>query len=125
MAKRIICIERELPGLETHSFRSDQSLLDAEIIVFQPDVDSFLLDRQQGYPCCPESWSPQCIESIRYWRTEIETAVRSGKTVFVLLNKLKEFVVFSGEKEYSGTGRNQKATRLLSRRSPRSPGSRP
>lgn len=116
MSKRIMCIEREIPGLEMHSFWSDQSLLDADIIVFQPDLGHLLDDRYEGYPSCSESMSAHCIESVQHWQTEIETAVSSGKTVFVLLNKYQEFFVHTGEKRFSGTGRNQQVTRMLTKR---------
>jgi hypothetical protein len=91
MSKRIISIGISLPDFESHSFTSDQSLLDADIIVFQPNLERFFLERYAGLPSCPKSLSHQCTESIKHWRTEIEMALENGKTVFVFLNKYQDF----------------------------------
>lgn len=64
-----------------------------------------------GKPCLSDSDSFELKEHIEHWRREIAEAIRTGKTVFVLLNSLQEVYVATGTKDFSGTGRNQKTIR--------------
>ncbi len=48
-----------------------------------------------------------------HWRREIKSAVDHGKLVIVFLSELKQLSIVTCEKEFSGTGRNQKITRLV------------
>jgi hypothetical protein len=52
-------------------------------------------------------------EHIEYWRREILEAVKAGKTVFLLLNELEEVYIATGQKTYSGTGKNARASRYV------------
>jgi hypothetical protein len=115
VSKRIISIGISLPDFESHSFTSDQSLLDAEVIVFQPNLERFFLEQYAGLPSCPKSLSHQCTESIEHWRTEIEMALENGKTVFVFLNKYQEFYAYTKRFEYSTATRKTITTLELSK----------
>lgn len=48
-----------------------------------------------------------------HWRREQNSALSSGKTVFVLLSTPQDIFVDSGQRQYSGTGRNVRTTRLV------------
>ena len=48
-----------------------------------------------------------------HWRREIKAAIEHGKLVLVYLSELTPLSVATGRKEYSGTGRNQKVTRIV------------
>jgi hypothetical protein len=52
-------------------------------------------------------------ESCEHWRREIKQAFEAGKTVFVFLPPLQQFFIATGERQYSGTGRNQSVKRIV------------
>lgn len=118
MPKSIVVIGKSLPHdeVEFASLHSQISLLDYDISVFNPDISSFYgypLDYYLGKPSLNDTNSFKLQEQLAHWRREIFGAVRAGKTVFILLNELQEVYVATGEKTYSGTGRNRQATRIV------------
>lgn len=117
MAKKIISVGFEIPGnvVESVSLRSNRSLLDADIVVFQPSMKGeYLAPRHyQGKPRLSEHDSFQVVKDASHWRSEIQTAFNSGKTIFIYLSELQEYFVENGKKEYSGTGRNKITTTFV------------
>lgn len=116
--KTIFTVGVELPGSvgEYVEFNSDTSLLDADIIVFQPDISDvydYETDSYQGKRSYGERASFELKERIAHWRRELWNAVDSGKTVFILLTDKYEVFVDSGKREFSGTGRNARKTRFV------------
>jgi hypothetical protein len=116
-ARRILTIGFELasPDTQYESFRSKSSLLDWDIVLFKPEIDDFIGydENFQGKPSLSDSASFQLKESCEHWRREIKQAVEAGKTVIVFLLSLEEVYVDTGERSYSGTGRNQRTTRHI------------
>lgn len=100
---------------ESCDFNSDLSLLDWDIILFKPDISDFVsyADTFQGKPCLSDDRSFQLKGRTEHWRREIKAAVESGKCVIVYLTDLNEVSIATGEKRFSGTGRNQKTTRIV------------
>lgn len=115
--KKIISVEAELASNEVEycRFDSDTSLLDWDIILFKPEIDELAnySDHYQGKPSLYDSSSFRLKERSEHWRREIKDAVESGKTVIVFLTDLYEVFIDTGKREYSGTGRNQKTTRIV------------
>jgi hypothetical protein len=115
MARNIVSVGFEIPGDKAKytSLSSSLSLLDYDIAVFNPDIEEFYEYGEQylGKACLSDSSSFQLKEALEHWRREILEAVKAGKTVFLLLNELEEVYVATGEKTYSGTGRNRQTTR--------------
>lgn len=114
-AKKILTVGLELASSDTQyaSFRSKLSLLDWDIILFKPQIDEFYsyVDYYQGKPSLSDSSSFQLKECCEHWRREIKQAVETGKTVLVFLPELQEVYVDTGQRSYSGTGRNRHTTR--------------
>jgi hypothetical protein len=114
-SKKILSIGATLASddLDFAEFSSKRSLLDYDIIVFKPTIDSYLsyAEQFQGKQCLSETSSFQLKESCLHWSREIKQAYENGKTVLIYLTTFREIYVDSGEKSYSGTGRNQKTTR--------------
>ena len=102
------------------NINSHQSLIDWDIIVFTPDFSS-LLNRDMigetylGKQCLGDDTSFRLREACEHWRREIQEAVSSGKTVIGFLCALTEVYIATGEKEYSGTGRNRQTTRMVTK----------
>ena len=120
MEKKIITIGFDLPGYSDlyYSYSTNQSLLDADIVLFQPDLSSYSLDYSsetyfQGKPCYDKNSSFNLQEDSLRWKIELSTALASGKTVFVFFKEYKEIYIHTGQKSFSGTGRNQRTTNMV------------
>ncbi|MDF0523471.1 hypothetical protein P0R31_40660 [Bradyrhizobium yuanmingense] len=100
-------------------FKSKTSLLDWDIILFRPTINDFIYEdgpfreNYRGRPCLSDNASFALKEACEHWRREIKQAFDSGKTVIVFLPQRTEIYVDSGNRNYSGTGRNQRTTRLV------------
>ena len=118
MKKKIISIGFEIPGHSNcyHSYNSSQSLLDADIVVFEPELYHYYTNSStyQGKECLDENRSFQLKEDTKHWRSEISTAIQDGKTVFIFMDQYKEIFVHTGKKEFSGTGKNTRTTDIVS-----------
>ena len=119
--KKIVSVGFELANdnVTILSFRSNASLLDWDIILFRDNVLDFLYSDYnssdyQGKPSLSESKSFQLKEASQHWKREISEAVNCGKTVFYFLEQYRDFYIDTGKREYSGTGRNQKTTKIVS-----------
>jgi len=113
-ARRILTIGFELASLDKQyeSFQSKTSLLDWDIVLFKPQISDFsYYEYFQGKPSLSDSASFQLKESCEHWRREIKQALETGKTVIVVLPSFEEVYVDTGQRSYSGTGRNQRTTR--------------
>lgn len=115
--KKVISVDCEIPGgYSQHvTFDSRSSLLDADIAVFYPRMAGFQSSRDlyQGKPALDSDRSFQLREAASHWRREVNDAVHAGKTVFVFLDDKHEVFVDTGERRYSGTGRNRHETQIV------------
>lgn len=116
--KKILTIGLSLADDQTEfcEFDSDTSLLDWDIILFKPDITEYLYRREstfEGKPCLSDDESFKLRAQSEHWRREIKAAVEHGKLVLVFLNELTPLSIATGKKEFSGTGRNQKVTRIV------------
>ncbi|MGE3151354.1 MAG: hypothetical protein AB7G48_01910 [Nitrospiraceae bacterium] len=114
--KRILTVGLELAAADVQyaSFDSKMSLLDWDIVLFKPVIEQFYAyggDYYQGKNSLSDSSSFRLRECCEHWRREIKQAVETGKTVLVFLPALDEVFVDTGQRSYSGTGRNQRTTR--------------
>ena len=118
-ARKILTVGLELASNDTQyaSFRSKMSLLDWDIVLFKPGISDFTGhgDFYQGKPSLSDSTSFELKECCEHWRREIKQAIEAGKTVVVFLAALQEVYIDTGQRSYSGTGRNQKTTRHVAR----------
>lgn len=117
MSKNILTIGFELAsdGAQFEEFRSKVSLLDWDIVLFKPLITEFCdyRDTYQGKPSLDDTSSFQLKECCEHWRREIKQAVEAGKTVLAFLAPVQDVYIDTGERKYSGTGRNQKTTRIV------------
>lgn len=95
-------------------FKSDKSLLDGDIVVFQIDLSNYYAGETfQGMSCLDDNSSFRLKQDCNHWRSELEASLKDGKTVLILLNKSGQVKVATGEKQFSGTGRNRSTTRIV------------
>jgi hypothetical protein len=122
MSKRnimIVGLNLPWPNAENVSLTSNRSLLDGDIIVIHPVFSSvfFRSSNYQGKPCYDDSDSFQIRECFSHWRNQITAAYNAGKTIIVMLVEEERFFIATGQTNYSGTGRNARATRLVEEQS--------
>jgi hypothetical protein len=117
MAKYTIhCVGLDIPddAFEYVSFHSGSSLLDADIILFEPQID-YRFDRSvssyHGKTCLSDSSSIQNRDSLKHWRHELSDAFMHGATIFIFLEKPEEVYASTGSEEYSGTGKGRQTIR--------------
>lgn len=114
--KRIFTVGFELPGndFESIEFGSDQTLLDADIVLFEPTLGYYHSYKDyNGKPLLDDYSSFKTKEHLDHWRVEIIAAINACKLVVVYLTKPVECYRQTGQKEYSGTGRSRSITNLV------------
>jgi hypothetical protein len=110
MRSRIFSVGFDLPGdeFECINFDSDQTLLDADIILFEPTLggyDGYSDEQYNGKSVLNHYASNSVRARLDHWRTEIAGAVNAGKLVVVYLARRIERYRYTGERRSSGTGR--------------------
>src|SRR6478735_2320077 len=106
----------EIPGnsVDFVDFKSSKSLLDADTIVFAPNIGSYsYYERYESKPRMSDEDSARLVSDADHWRRELVIALESGKTVFVFMVGAPDVWVFSGRKEYAGTGRNARVSNIV------------
>jgi hypothetical protein len=117
--KTIFAVGFDLPdieGFETFPITSDQSLLDADIIVFRPTLapfGSYMADSHQGRTLLDQHSSFSIEEKIGHWTAQIKSALEATKTVIIFLPQKEEVFRYTGNKTFSGTGRSRVATNIV------------
>lgn len=116
--KAIASVCCRIPGglSEYIDFDSKASLLDWDIILFSPDITAYInssYSTYQGKSQLNDDRSFHLKEAAGHWKRELSEAVRAGKTIFVLMSGLREVYVDTGKRTYSGSGRNQQTTTLV------------
>ena len=116
--RKVVTVGLEIgsPLADHIDFNSTHSLLDWDVVIFLPDILSMSrsTDTFQGKTALYEAQSFHLKERAEHWRREIKSSLAAGRTVICYLAPLRELFVDSGQRTFSGTGRNQKTTRLLS-----------
>ncbi len=118
-AKTIFTVGFQLPTkdiFQYQSFHSNASLLDADIILFEPNLvyqTDYINPTFQGKPSLSEASSTQCLEAIKHWREELKMAFESGKTIIIFMKAIEEVFYSTGQKQYSGTGKNTRTTNIV------------
>ena len=103
MAKEeIFCVGKEIPGNDHQyvPFNSNQSLLDADIIIFEPNLDNITNDlylhQKDDYDVSANQLS-LINDAMEYWRMELDAAFDAGKTIFVFLKKPEIYQTYDDE----------------------------
>ncbi len=105
-------------GLVHDNFRTTTSFLDYDAVLIDT---GFLSHRYEtGYPhtyngkrLISENESHKMTEEFTRTKTQIIELLKQGKNVFVLMSRNENCVIHTGEREYSGTGKNARATDIV------------
>ncbi|HFF5441229.1 TPA: hypothetical protein ACGDVI_002895, partial [Acinetobacter baumannii] len=116
--KKILTIGFSLCGedSETCEFDSETSLLDWDIILIQPDISHYIYRSREYFQdkiSLSDHDSFKLKSQTEHWKREIKLAIDHGKIVICFLDKLQELFIATGEKQYSGTGKNRQTTRIV------------
>lgn len=94
------------------------SLADTDIAVFCPDLsttsystyddNSLKRGEYEGKKLYNKESSVLIKEHSNHWKKELLHFVETGRTLFVILPRKSDFCIYTGTKEFSGTGKNQK-----------------
>ncbi|WNI38177.1 hypothetical protein [Chryseobacterium sp. SG20098] len=122
--KKITSIGIEIPSNGDNYIKLDskRSLSESDIVIFSPDFghsnystyDNFNSSQTyEGKMLYTKNSSAKIIEHSKHWKNEILHFAENGGTVFFILTKREDFYIYTGKKDFSGTGRNQKTTDLV------------
>ncbi len=97
--------------LEFVPYRKHCSLIDADMVLLFPTIfDEFNLwasSKYRGKQCINQEMSGEFVNDLNFWDKEIDNAIKAGIMICIVCVKPIEFYYYTGEKEYSGTGRNR------------------
>ena len=115
--KDIISIDYDLflDEVKLIDFETKYSLSDADIIICKPyiDIQYGYQSNYRGKPSYNLDASSKIKELTIHWKKEINSALEAGKNIFIFLNEIQQFYIDTGQRNTSGTGRNQKVTNIV------------
>jgi hypothetical protein len=117
LSKHILSVGILIPGylIDTFGFRSNSTLLDADMIIFSPSLrDYYSSEQYQGKPTICDSDSPVLVQDASHWKNELKMALSAGKTVFLFLSDVTNVYVYSGTQRHEGTGRLARVVNVVS-----------
>lgn len=90
--KSIVCVNTQIPTVENElSYSSDGSLRDYDIVVFEPQLPyQSRINFSAGGSCISIEGASAISKSSAHWSGELVSALRAGKTIFVILSAYKE-----------------------------------
>jgi hypothetical protein len=116
--KRIFTVGFALPGSEFEyvPFNSDQSLLDADIVLFKVGYGNYYATKEyQGELLFDHTQSASLYKCLQHWRSELLDVTDAGKLAIVFLTKPLSYFRYTGEQQFSGTGRSRQTTNMVNR----------
>ena len=107
-------------GFEEFDFMSCISLLDYDSVIIDTDhiADKYNGDFHnnsmfQNKRCLSEDASVQIKEDYERIKDQLIELLKHGKNIYILLGKNENCYIYTGAKQYSGTGRNMKTTNIV------------
>lgn len=105
-------------GFEETDFSSSVSLLDYDAVVI--DTSFIIMNYKesssspyQNYRLLNEYDSNQIIEDYNRIREQIVEMLRRGKNIYVLMGNNEGCYIYTGEKQFDGTGKNARRTNIV------------
>ena len=123
MEKKIVgintCFESlEYENFDEYEFSERISLLDYDAVVINADylIRYYTTSYESSYQnktCLSEYNSAQIVEDYNKIKGQIEELLKQGRNVFVIIGNNDNCYIYTGEKQYSGTGRNARQTNIV------------
>lgn len=110
-------------GFTEYSFSTPVSYLDYDAVLINADVICYSYDTGSPDTYCgkrllSESESHRIVQDFDLTKKQIVEMLKIGKNVYVLMGKNEPCYVYTGKREYSGTGKNARATNVVDLLSP-------
>ena len=116
MEKKIVGLNTYFKSLEYENFDEYEfsariSLLDYDAVVINAEylITCYSTSYDSSYqnkPCLSDYNSAQILEDFKKIEGQIKELLKQGRNVFVLMGNNDNCYIYTGEKQYSGTGRN-------------------
>src|SRR5258707_12916548 len=95
------------------TFKSDISAFDYDVVIWDPAASMQTYfgrypEFYRNYPCLTEHESVRIKADVSRRKEEFAEFLKSGRTLVVVVRPPQGCSIETGEKKYSGTGRNQK-----------------
>lgn len=123
MEKKLVgintCFESlEYENFDEYEFSERISLLDYDAVVINADylIRYYTTSYESSYQnktCLSEYYSAQIVEDYNKIKGQIEELLKQGRNVFVIMGSNDNCYIYTGEKQYSGTGRNARQTNIV------------
>ena len=116
MSKQIVAVGCYVPDpdIESVPFKSNRSILDADIVIFCPTLKDYVTDSTYaGQPVISQSDSVELKRHTDHWKSELTIALEHSKTVFLFLEEIGDCHIHSGQQEISGTGRSRRVSNIV------------
>ncbi|QGZ93981.1 hypothetical protein [Terricaulis silvestris] len=115
MTERICVVGVVIPmaGAEYIKLSDRRSLSDFDVVIFSPTFGIHSAATYEGLPSLAHNNAATLHSHYTHWKSEIETAAKQGKTVIILACKPEAYFYQTGEKQYSGTGKNARVTNIV------------
>ena len=114
--RNVVSVGYNIPGdtVESLEFKSNDSILNADIIVFAPSMSGYSgYESYAGKTLLNDADSALLREHVQHWRSELNISLQHGKTVFVIFSEAECCYYHTGRREFSGTGRSRSITDVV------------
>jgi hypothetical protein len=108
-----------LESADVYDFWSGVSIFDYDRVIWDPLntaeklSDHTVSNRFRGQPSLSEAQTVKFLEAINRRRSEFEEFIELGRVLILIATPPQIFWVSTGEKRYSGTGKNRAVTNIL------------
>jgi hypothetical protein len=116
---KTISIGLDIPNIHSEEYRSNVSLLDFDLVIWDPSTLflEYNLDRfepnYKGYGLLDKNESVHILEDISRRKSEMKELMKLGRVVIIFIPPPDMIYYYTGEKTYSGTGKNARRTDIV------------
>lgn len=110
---KIASIGREFPvkGVESFEYNSENTLLDFDLVLWDPSKLLYWYPHSEdyrGYPCLNSHGSVLIFDDRSRRMSEMTDLGKLGRALVIFIPAPKKFYIDTGQRTYSGSGRNQR-----------------
>ena len=107
-------------GFEEFEFGTNVSLLDYDAVVIYADNIAYAytnsgraIEHYENKLLLSNSASHQIVEDFKLLNKQLQEMLNVGKNIYVFMGKNESCFIYTGEKKYSGTGKNTRTTNIV------------
>lgn len=107
--------DHDHPSIEESTFRSGDSLFDFDVILWNPNnlIWEYSAKEYRGCKSLDDNDSVRLMEDVKRVKTEMAEMLKMGRTIIIFTPEPEKYYIDTGRREYSGTGRNRRTTRIV------------